>query len=145
MREIIFRGKRIDNGELAYGSLVMANGQINNGKCYILNVVSDFSYGDNGRKIRIGPFVEVGPETVGQYTGLTDKNGNRIFDGDVVKVVDWLISDNEICRFSGYVDFSDGSFCIVDENEIKHFRWMDYKITVVGNIHDNPELLEATK
>ena len=80
MDEILFHGKRIDDQrKWIEGSIVIGTSQINNGKYYILNGISDFSYGDNGNRCRIGCFIEVDPATVGQYIGRKDKNGIRIF------------------------------------------------------------------
>ena len=84
-------------------------------------------------------FVEVIPETVGQYTGLTDKNGKEIFEGDIVKGKDNSDKDIKVC---GYVDFMNGSF-VVAGDLITRYRWVDYELEVIGNIHDTPELLEA--
>jgi len=136
-REILFRGKRMDNGKWEEGFLVVANNVLNRGKAYILPTVSDFSYGDNGDRIRIGCFVEVDPATVGQYTGLTDKNGVKIFEGDICTVngktgvffVNWS-QDEAMFIIDGY------SLTIDFDNVYPH------ELEVIGNIHDNPKLLE---
>ena len=101
MREILFRGfhpcdgpdtivvegEKV-NGRWVEGYFVKADGQINNGQCYILPDIADFSYGDGGNRIRIGCFVEVLPSTVGQYSGLDDSDGRKVFEGDILKFRD---------------------------------------------------------
>ena len=118
MREILFRGKRVDNGEWEFGSFVSPN--------WITVTMGEEIYGSE----------IVDPETVGQFTGLTDKNGKRIFEGDI------LSDGGDTYK----VMFEEGVFQI----ENSHYTTglyvairMDKIDEVIGNIHDNPELLEV--
>ena len=141
MREILFRGKRVDNGEWTYGYLFVCWD-----RCYILWGMS----GDNPIK------EEVVPETVGEYTGLTDKNGKRIFEGDIVELDDrnydikWRAAvefGNPNGDYSwgwqlnpiGKVDINTGILWWVEAEKAGAY------CEVIGNIHDNPELLEVEK
>lgn len=117
MHEILFRGKRTDDGKWVYGDLT-----------HSVYKIGDTCVGKYGCEIGMH---QVDPSTVWQYTGLTDKNGKRIFEGDVV---DAVRSGDETWR------------CVVsDIRKIpaemcgSNVKSMD----IVGNIHDNPELLGA--
>ena len=138
MREILFRGKRIDNGEWLGGSFLNDR----DGSFYICPAVSDISYGDGGNRRRIGCWYKVDPSTVGQYTGLKDKNGKLIFEGDVAKVLQGKNKD------IAYVGFENGAFMLypktgnIYEKTLWEYWYNDWDVEVIGNITDNPELLE---
>lgn len=122
MREILFRGKRIDNGEWVEGNYsIMLSGRV--------------AIQPIGRIVTY----EVLPTTVGQFTGLTDKNGNKIFEGDILEsdserfVVDWddefsgFYLTNVNPRYQGVAMFAN----VADDGYI------------IGNVHDNPEMLKS--
>ena len=138
MREILFRGKRLDNGEWVEGAFLNDR----DGAFCICPSVSDISYGDSGNRMRIGCWYKVDPSTVGQYTGLKDKNGKRIFEGDVAKVLQG--KDKDIA----YVGFENGAFMLypktgnIYERTLWEYWYNDWDVEVIGNITDNPELLE---
>ena len=131
MREIKFRGRVPDKGWL-YGDLR----HIGNNLIYI---VDKFGHGSS-----------VNPNTVGQFTGLLDTAQKEIYEGDIVKVVDDGEESLHVVKYMVEEDYpafdldpvlNDGecnslSYCLND---------LDTRITVIGNIHDNPELLRLTK
>ena len=125
MREILFRGKRLDNGEWVKGYYIKATHHWHNNGIHEDWIAVDTI--QNGGWCNVRGKYAVIPETVGQYTGLTDKNGKKIFEGDIV------------IHPSGtfVVKFLQGSFCFgLNDLYPKHTR-----SEVIGNIHDNPELL----
>lgn len=135
MREILFRGKRNGYAEQRdrdwlEGSLMIGD----NGECEIC-------YGTP--RVRIT--YSVIPETVGQFTGLTDKNGKKIFEGDILQ---WVSPDGESGKV--YVNFTRGVFGLqsVECPSAAPDLFADFEpdvlpLEVIGNIYDNPELLEA--
>ena len=116
MREILFRGKSLDSGEWVEGNYsIMLSGRV--------------AIQPIGRIVTY----EVLPETVGQFTGLTDKNGNKIFEGDILKAGNGHI---------GYADFSEGGFVLVCRCHSNLTDLYGAIQEVIGNVHDNPELLK---
>ena len=135
MRDILFRGKRVDNGEWIYGDLLHDEYLFSGNKvCQIYDVYSKLNHREN----------IVIPETVGQYTGLTDKNGKKIFEGDIVK--HYNNSDN---GFDIGALYWDETFSQWRRTSVGNFHHRSFTYTmsrsceyeVIGNIHDNPELL----
>lgn len=132
-REILFRGKRKDNGEWVEGLLWKK--KYNTDKLFI----SCFPDKDDNEDVLV-----IHHETVGQYTGLTDNNGNRIFEGDIVAgAVYWL----ERMK-NGVVVFRDGSYGLIwyrgNVEQFNAFTSMcNIEYEVIGNIYDDPELLKG--
>lgn len=150
MREILFRAKRKDNGEWVEGYYIKATHHWHeHGKHEDWIVVDTIQ---NGGWCNVRGKYAVIPETVGQYTGLTDKNGKKIFEGDIVKTNEYWCEigvvkygegtfDSGIYRYTGfYYEDKDG---YIDHHNLYQAKdEEDVKFVVIGNIHDNPELLE---
>ena len=145
MHEILFRGKRIANGKWVSGYYVVRKRPYFKDKgadfehiiCDNL-VIDDFN--DKQFVDTIPITYSVDPETVGQYTGLTDTNGNKIFEGDIVwdsydedyGKVEW---DNDVAKF--IITFSTFT---VDFDSV-----CGEELEIVGNVYDNPEMMEKIK
>ncbi|EAE3443143.1 hypothetical protein E1313_06355 [Listeria monocytogenes] len=87
------------------------------------------------------------PETVGQFTGLTDKNGKKIFEGDIIEIIEIDAFGNlDWNRLKGKVMFSEGAWLVTDNRSFAIPLWSEInEIEVIGNIHENPELLEVAE
>lgn len=128
MREIKFRAKRTDNGAWVYGDLQ-----------HVHRINTKEQAEQSGRRsepvVRVA-YSDVYEDTIGQYTGMKDKNGTEIYEGDVIF---------QINVFGGRmysVEYINGAFCLCRNGDI-WLTLVDVRISIYvrGNIHDNPELL----
>lgn len=125
MREILFKAKRIDNGEWVEGLLVFLT-KINLANVETVLAIQRFALGS----------VEIDDSTICQYTGLTDKNGNKIWENDVVKDI--------TIHLLGSVEYDEehGMYVINEVNDgYQNFQEFWSCTEVIGNIFDNPELI----
>lgn len=126
MREILFRGKTVCDGDWIYGGITWNPSK---------NEVFIHTKWDEGKVI---------PETVGQYTGLCDKNGKKIFEGDIVKHIQKYEISGEV-KSIAVIKWNEAYSCWSVEytnGRITAFLGTEYhKLEVIGNVHDNPELL----
>ena len=134
-REIIFRGKRLDNNEWLYGSHFTDSGE-------------DYIIPQNLFGINDYEEYQIDQNTIGQYTGMKDKNGKKVFEGDIVHVCDDDGIDIGVVKYNE--DF--GKYIVVYSQVSGN--WFDFEGTdgeflaifcseVIGNIYDNPELLST--
>lgn len=154
MREILFRGKRLDTGEWVEGNVVLSPDADEEWKAIIIPTRNNymFSSGNDDEDIGFENWHKVDPETVCQFTGLYDKNNNRIYEKDIVKCCSidvsgrieefvsdvfwfdcmWMLHEEECC---------DGMLCYYDMT----CEWGSHvpEIEIIGNIFDNPELMES--
>ena len=156
-REILFRGKRKDNGEWVQGDL-WCNPYGEREICIVSPINNQGTTGGN----------EVIPETIGQYTGLTDKNGRKIFEGDIIRYADlydyncylesidnpevydnidlgniWTIDEVVYGIKVGYPAFDLNKHDFETNGLSELSESGQYFYEVIGNIHDNPELLKG--
>lgn len=142
MREMLFRGKRVDNGEWVQGFYVCKKRPYFKDKGVNLEhiICDNVEVEDGNYKQFVDTIMTtyvVNPETIGQYTGLTDMNGNKIFEGDTVwnsydedyGKVEW---DNDMAKF--IITFSTFT---VDFDSV-----CGEELEIVGNVYDNPELIK---
>lgn len=149
MREILFRGKRKDNAEWIEGYLVKLGRE---------SFSDPERYGICNKAVPLGgsgvfynlKIDEIIPETVGEFTGMTDKNGTEIFEGDIIQTkpnYKLLIKygeyiPNDFCQFK-YKDRKSFGLFATDGKDDFQMSNHSYLFEVIGNIHDNPELLKG--
>ena len=162
MREILFRGKRLDNGKWVEGAFCPKNcDSIFGPMVYKPSIIKLDKPND-------GYWFDVEPDTVGQYTGLQDKNGKKIFEGDIFKFPDEIFESYYTSCGTEYNSWETENYAVVGFNEYTGgFDFVRYQcqessvqadlhenheldfyefvrgLEVIGNIHDNPELVEA--
>lgn len=140
MREVLFRGKKTSNNEWVYGGIVHQT-DFYGEKCDSYFIIDGTTTWDNN----IGEEFEVYSETLGQFTGLCDKNGKRIFEGDIVEA---KLTNGNYQGFSWglqIVSFKKGAFGLMNaKKELTPFESYNPNVgfEVVGNIYDNNELLK---
>lgn len=132
MREILFRGKRVDNGEWVYGDLI--NEPYGTVIQYYENEIKDKgNCAKTTNKKRVKATID--PETICQYTGLSDKNGGKIFDGDII-----------LHEMAGKikVQFEKSEFMVIGIDRTMFLAWLSSihgNFKIIGNIFDNLELI----
>ena len=128
MREILFRGKRLDNGEWVEGFYVHLHDthkKKESHRIYPENAKEDFG-------VFYLNWFEVDPATAGQYTGLTDKNGKKIFEGDIIEIRGYVYC---CCWDEGNLEFM-----LINEKESFGMGYAAFsRMNVIGNVHDNPK------
>lgn len=130
-REILFKAKRLDNGEWVEGNLI--TNERNENQKYI-----GYIFDERNGVIEDYDLVEVIPDTICQYTGLEDKNGNKIWENDIAHI--------RSSGLSGYgvIKYENGNLVLVDVKRKRTYSmYGEWKIRKDGNIFDNPDLLEV--
>lgn len=128
MREILFRGKRVDIGEWIEGWFLPGNERRTLHHCIFVYLTETQSF----------ECFDIDIDTLGEYTGLKDKNDKKIFEHDIVRIAVCGTYDNYVVSY----DKENARF-VVGDIDFTMVRIFSPKIEVIGNIHDNPELLEG--
>lgn len=126
-REIKFKGKRLDNGEWAYGDLIQTPESTS------IFWTEPYSGSWQEKKVKIDP------STVSQYTGLQDDKDEEIYEGDIVRDEYEGIAKVHFDSYAWRLIYGIGD----DDDQVQSFEELDcLRMAVIGNIHDNPELLK---
>lgn len=142
MREIKFRGKSLKTDRWVYGYYVHLEDTFRKRETHRLYTGMADSMHD-GEGYDFGEdYEDVSPSTIGQYTGLKDANGKEIYEGDIVRyrLTDERYKKNP--RFTNLIIHYDGSQARFEAGNIYWDTLRSNKVAVIGNIHDNPELIE---
>ena len=133
MREIKFRGKRLDNGEWLYGYMI--------GNDVIVGEIVEFC----DEYFNTEFWWRVDPETVGQYTGLKDKNGKEIYEGDIIEFDKWMPNETFVRVIRGEVYWSNKGYWAVRNKDGKFLELLGRTENPeqIGNIYVSPELLKG--
>lgn len=140
MREILFRAKRVDNGEWVEGYFAIGKWYLDEKERYAILPIDLCFY----PHCEINEWIEIDPETVCQYTGMVDKNGNRIWENDIVLA--WSEGKYAIGRVKQRID---GLYIIYPAYQHDEFWGLcpdenrNTTVEVIGNVFDNPELLKG--
>lgn len=145
MRDILFRAKRQDNGEWVESMSVAKCEEENGDYLYYVGagLPAEFGCDEHGNILEAETygealFYEIDPGTVGQHTGWKDKNGKRIFEGDIVRFDGGVFTvEYSSCRIGFYFSGTRGRGCVPGFT-MSHWEHLE----IIGNIHDNPELLQ---
>ena len=137
-REIKFRGKGIADNEWYYGDLI----QVESGRVHYF-IIQDYEIKEDRIELNTCASPEVIPETIGQYTGLDDKNGKEIYEGDVV------YCQTKYGKAKAIIKFIDGKFVAYWNSALTHPEnghhiacyEINKRFKVIGNEYDNPELI----
>jgi len=141
MRENLFRGINVKNNRWVHGGyhhhekktscVIEFNDEVEYSDIIMCSGFSDWNM---AKPIDL---YEVFPHSVGQYIGIRDINGVKIYEGDILLAE----SRDSSIRFRGVVVFSEASFVINQSNGMVHYRWRDYECEVIGNVIDNHDSL----
>lgn len=135
MRDIKFRAWDCDNKKMSYSFLDFSN-------------IEELGYALDGFEDYFGrSYFKDNPSFLMQYTGLKDRNGVDVYEGDIVEYndgvkVNVIFKDGCFCGYDGYAASSDEAYTLLVPEETP-FKSFDFEIKVIGNIHENPEILEV--
>ena len=138
-REILFRGKRVDNGEWIEGYFLPGNERQSLHPCIFVYLPETQNF----------ECFDIDIDTLGEYTGVKDKNGTRIFEGDIIKITGFHTTAIAAVKYGSTSEKSTHWGWYFDDNDGHTYFLMskafceDYNAIIIGNIHDNPELLKG--